>query len=194
MPTREPTDRLISRHVGLAMGAAAIPVPLADLAAVTWVQIDLVERLADRYGVDADRSLARAAVLALAGAGVARLGASLVKAAPGVGWLLGDATQVALSGAATYALGQAYREHFEAHGSLEGVDALALRARYEAYVERGREIARQLQERVFFADAVDERAEARERLARLREAGVLTEDEVRRLMEPLRDAEEGVVD
>lgn len=190
MPIREPADRLISRHVGLAMGAAVIPIPLADLAAVTWVQIDLVERLADRYGVDADRSLARAAVLALAGAGFARLGASLVKAAPGVGWLLGDATQVALSGAATYALGQAYREHFEAHGSLEGVDAPALRARYEAYVERGREIARQLQEHVFFADAVDERAEALERLARLREAGVLTEDEVRRLMEPLRGPED----
>ena len=178
------TDRLITRHVGLAMGAAAIPIPLADLAAVTLVQIDLVERLARRYSVDADRTRVKAAVLALAGATAARLGASLVKSVPGGGWLLGGATHVALAGATTYALGSAYREHFETHGSLEGPDLDALRTRYEAYVERGRAIARDLRESVRFDDeaSLDERAETLERLSRLRRAGVLTEDEFHTLV------------
>jgi uncharacterized protein (DUF697 family) len=185
MPQLDLTDRLIAQHVGFAMGAATIPVPLADLAAVTLVQIDLVERLADRYEVASDRGRTRAAVMALAGASLARLGASLVKALPGGGWLLGGATHAALAGASTYALGQVYREHFETRGSLEGPDADALRARYEQYVARGRELARELREKVSFDEEIDERGEALERLSRLRRAGVLTEEEYQRLVEPL---------
>jgi len=189
METLDVTDRLIAQHVGLAMGAAAVPLPLFDLAAVTLVQIDLVQKLADRYSVDASRTRARAAVLALAGAGVARLGASLVKVLPGGGWLLGASTHAALAGATTYAIGQVYREHFESRGSLEGPDADALRARYEAYVRRGRELARELRERVAFDDGVDEEMERLSRLSRLRRAGVLTEEEFRRLVEPLIDGD-----
>lgn len=184
MDPRNVTDRLIAGHVGLAMSAATLPIPVADLAAVTLVQIDLVQKLADRYDVDFDRTRVRAAVMALVGASLARLGASAVKAVPGGGWLLGGATHAALAGATTYALGQVYREHFETRGSLEGPDMDALRARYAAYVERGREIARDLREHVRFDDEVDERAEALERLSRLRRAGVLTEAEYRRLLEP----------
>ena len=76
MPSLDLADRLIAEHVALAMGAAAIPIPLADLAAVTLVQIDLVHKLARRYEVEADRQRAREAVLALVGASFARLGAS----------------------------------------------------------------------------------------------------------------------
>ena len=183
--SKDPTERLITRHVALAMGAAALPVPLADVAAVTWVQVDLVERLARHHGVTGDRSRARAAVLALAGATAARLGGSLVKAVPGGGWLVGGATQLVLAGATTYALGQAYREHFEADGSLEAPDFESLRERYESYVERGRELARGLREGVVFDDEIDPEVEAEERLRRLWKAGVLTEAEYRRLTETL---------
>ncbi|MGH0028878.1 MAG: DUF697 domain-containing protein [Myxococcota bacterium] len=176
------TDRLIAEHVGLAMGAAAIPLPVADLAAVTWVQVDLVHELARRYQVTSDRRRAREAVLALAGATLARAGASAVKALPGAGWWLGGATHAALAGATTWALGQVYREQFEAHGSLAAPDADVLRARYEACVERARNLARDLRERVSFDEAVDERAEDLERLARLRRAGVLREEEYRKLV------------
>ena len=34
------------------MAAATLPIPLADLAAVTLVQIDLVQKLADRFDVE----------------------------------------------------------------------------------------------------------------------------------------------
>lgn len=182
------TDRLIAEHVGLAMGAAALPIPLADLAAVTLVQIDLVQKLAQRYGVQADRSRAREAVVALAGASLARLGASAVKAVPGAGWWLGGATHAALAGATTFALGQVYREQFEARGSIEGADVEALRERYERYVERARDLARDLR-RVGFDDEVDERAEDLERLSRLHRAGILREDEYRRLVDAWKERE-----
>jgi len=176
------TDRLIAEHVGMAMGAAAIPIPLADLAAVTLVQIDLVQKLAQRFGVQADRRRAREAVLALAGASFARLGASAVKAVPGAGWWLGGATHAVLAGATTWALGRVYREEFEA-GGIGDSDVDALRARYDAYVERARSLARELRERVSFDDAQDERTEDLERLGRLRRAGILRPEEYERLIE-----------
>lgn len=183
MPPLDVTDRLIARHVGLAMGAASVPLPGVDVAAVTLVQIDLVRRLAERYRVDADRTRIRAAVMALTGASFARLSASAVKAIPGAGWWLGGATHATLAAATTWALGQVYREHFETRGALAGPDAEALRERYEACVARGREIARDLRAHVRFDDELDERIEALERLGRLRRAGVLTEAEYRRLAE-----------
>ena len=38
---RHETDTIIQDHIGYAMAAAAIPVPLVDIAAVTLVQLDM---------------------------------------------------------------------------------------------------------------------------------------------------------
>ena len=46
------TDTIIRRHVGFAMIAGAIPVPLVDIAAVTAIQLDLMKELANQYNVD----------------------------------------------------------------------------------------------------------------------------------------------
>jgi hypothetical protein len=135
-----------------------------------------------------DRERVRAAVLSIAGATLARLGASLVKSLPGGGWLVGGATQMLLSGASTWALGQVYCQHFEANGNLEEIDFEALRARYRATVERGMEIARRLRDGIGLEpEEADEADAALERIARLRRAGVITQDEYRRLVEPLAD-------
>jgi uncharacterized protein (DUF697 family) len=184
MPIDDATE-LILKHVGAAMAAAATPVPLVDIAAVAVIQVALVRRLARRYGVEYDVARSRAAVLAVAGASLARMGASAVKSLPGGGWLLGSATQAALSGASTYALGEVYREHFARSGTLDALDGEALRARYREAVERGREVVRTLR-RSMREEAVapDDHRATRERLERLRRTGVLTEAEFERLIEP----------
>jgi uncharacterized protein (DUF697 family) len=187
-PDPKPSDDIVLRHVTYAMGAAAIPIPLADVAAVSWVQYDMIEALAERFGVDVDRERARAAVLSIAGATLARLGASLVKSVPGGGWVIGGATQVLLSGASTWALGQVYCQHFESDGTLEEIDLEILRERYHAAVQRGLEIARRLRDGIGLERMEEEEAdEALERLARLRRAGVITPEEYRRLVAPLAD-------
>jgi len=184
MPIDDSTE-LILAHVGAAMAAAAAPVPLVDIVAVTAIQVALVRRLARRYGVQYDAVLGRAAVLAVAGASLARLGASAVKAIPGGGSLLGSATQAALSGASTYALGEVYREHFARSGSLDAFDGEALRSRYREAVERGRRVARTLRRTMRDEEIdLDERRATRDRLERLRRTGVLTQAEFERLVEP----------
>ena len=164
---------LILRHAAAAMAAAATPVPLADVAAVTTVQLDLLRRLAERYDVPFDAVRGRALLGAIAGASVARLGASALKILPGAGWLAGGAAQMALAGASTVAVGRVFRDHFEGRGSLEVPDAEALRARYEEALARGQDVARTLrgQERAEPADPTARR------LSRLEESGVLTAEE-----------------
>jgi uncharacterized protein (DUF697 family) len=185
MPINDTTE-LILKHVGAAMAAAAAtPVPLVGIAAVAVIQVALVRRLARHYGVEYDVVRGRAAVLAVAGASLARVGANAVKSLPGGGWLLGGATQAALSGASTYALGEVYREHFARNGTLDALDGDALRARYREALERRREVARKLRRSMRNeAVAPDEHRATRERLERLRRTGVLTQAEFERLVEP----------
>ena len=172
-----PAHEIILSHVGAAMAAAATPIPLVDVASVTAIQIALVRRLARRYRVEYDAVRVRSAVLALAGAALARLGASAVKLWPGVGSVAGGVAQVTLSGVSTYALGEAYRGHFEARGTLDDLDADAMRSRYQEAAERGREIVRALRRQRRDAAKRDDAVERRGRLERLHRTGILTRSE-----------------
>jgi uncharacterized protein (DUF697 family) len=182
-------DTIISNHVGYAMAAAAIPVPLADIAAVTLVQLDMVKALSAEYGQDYDESRGNAMLASLAGASAARLGASVFKSIPVAGTLVGAAAQIALSGASTYAVGHTFRGVYEDNGTLANVDTDALRERYEEYVAKGRRLAQSLRDSVTHEDAIDEISANLERLDRLRRAGVITDEEFTRLSQPLSDAE-----
>lgn len=121
---------IISNHVGFSMAAGAIPVPLVDIAAVTAVQLDMLAKLAQFYEVDFDTDRGKALVSAIISAGMGsylgftlgRIGASLVKGVPFLGTAVGIASQAALSGAATYALGRIFDSHFKGEGDLINFD------------------------------------------------------------------------
>ncbi len=183
-------EAIIHNHVGYAMAAAAIPVPLADIAAVTLVQLDMVKSLSASYAVHYDESRANAILVSLAGASLARLGASVFKAIPIAGSLVGAAAQIALSGASTYATGQVFRGVFEDSNSLEGIDRQALRRRYAEYVEKGRRLAQSLrQEQPGTLQDSEEMSASLERLERLRRSGVITDEEFERLRTPANSSE-----
>ncbi len=190
MESKARADAIIADHVVYSMLAAAIPVPVADIAAVTAVQLDMVRGLAEHYSVKYEVERGKAIVLSLAGASAARLGASAVKMLPLAGTLIGGATQIVLSGASSYAVGEVFRRHFEADGSLSDLDPDDLRRRYREYVQKGREIARTLRERAMpFCEperaGAEEVAETLERLERLRACGAISQEEFDRLKKPL---------
>jgi len=180
-------EDIITHHVGYAMAAAAIPVPLADIAAVTLVQLDMVKALSSEYGVDYDESRSNALLAALVGASAARLGASVFKVIPLAGSLVGAAAQIVLSGASTYAVGQVFRGVYEDRGTLANVDTDRLRDRYDEYVVKGRRLARNLRQSVDRGASREQISDSLERLDRLRRAGVITDEEFDRLSSPLID-------
>lgn len=139
-------SEIVRNHTIYSMGGSLIPVPLLDLAAVTAIQLDMVKQLSNLYGADYSENSGKALVGALTGNVFARLGASLVKAIPGIGSILGGVSLVALSGAATYALGNVYVRHVSNGGSLADLNADDYREFFKERFEEGKKKAAEWKE------------------------------------------------
>ena len=94
---REQADAIIKKHVLLSIGGGLIPIPLVDMAAVTALQVSMLEQLADVYGIGYNRSIAKSFIGGLTGSIGAKVGASLIKAIPGVGSVIGGVAMSATS-------------------------------------------------------------------------------------------------
>nr|WP_277874366.1 MULTISPECIES: DUF697 domain-containing protein [unclassified Leptolyngbya] len=168
-------EAIIRTHVLWAMGGGLIPIPLVDFAAVTAIQLEMLQQLAQLYGVDYSKSNGKAFVSALTGTSLARLGASFLKALPGVGTLVGGASMALTSGASTYAVGQVAVNHFSNSGTLNNFVEDQLKTIYDSAFERGKTYVSDLEN-----DKGDDAAkifQTLEQLGKLKEQGVLTEEE-----------------
>jgi uncharacterized protein (DUF697 family) len=170
---------IIRNHIGFSMGAALVPFPGADLLAVSAVQLNMLRQLAKLYQVGFMDTLGKTFISAVAGTGAARLGASLIKAIPGVGTFIGELSMPVLSGASTYALGNVVAQHFHDGGTLEDFDLTKARNTYKEEIEEGKRIANELTPQAPPAamTGTDATLERINKLAEMRDAGVLTEEE-----------------
>lgn len=173
MEYRDQVAKIIKNHCLWALGAGLLPVPLLDLAAVTAIQMDMLRQLADLYKVDFSKSQGKFFVSGLTGSTLAGLGASVVKAIPGLGSVLGGVSMSVLSGASTYAVGHVAATHFEANGTLDDVDFKWAREKYREAVERGKEVVSDWQKK----ESRHELYEALVQLGELKEKGLITEEE-----------------
>jgi uncharacterized protein (DUF697 family) len=192
MHRRNDANDIIKTYVLWSMGGGLIPIPLADLAAVTVLQLNMLERLATLYGVDYSRQRGKTFVAALTGSSAAKIGSSLLKIIPGIGSVVGGVAMSITSGASTYAVGQVAINHFEVAESLDDIDVGEARQAYEEAFEEGKEVAAKMKEDQQHAeqDASSEDVfEALEKLGALRDKGVITEEEFeqqkRKLLERL---------
>ena len=173
-------DSIIKNHMVWSMGAGFIPVPIADLFAVSAIQLDMIRQMCKLYDVDFKQTEGKALITALTGSGLARLGARAVKFIPGVGSILGGVTMAALSGASTYALGEVFKKHFETGGTFLDFDPQRLKNYYNEKFEKGKEVAEEMRKKqenisksVEASSAVDKLKE----LADMKAAGILTDEE-----------------
>ena len=60
-------DGIINTHLGFAMVAGAIPIPIVDIAAVTAIQMDMLQQLAKIYEVDFNGERGKSTALSLIG-------------------------------------------------------------------------------------------------------------------------------
>lgn len=142
---RQSADMVIRNHVMWSMGAGFIPVPIADLFAVTAVQLDMVRQMCKLYDVDFKETEGKALITTLTGSGLARLGSrALVKLIPGVGSYIGGVSLAILSGASTYALGEVFKKHFETGGTFLDFDPARLKKFYQEKFEKGKRVAKDM--------------------------------------------------
>lgn len=128
--TDERRDELASQLVdrlSLWSGAAGlVPIPIVDVAAVGGVQLLMLRRLSEIYGVPFSENRGKSIIASLAGsilpASTATTSAmavgSLVKALPGIGWAVGALTMPVFSAGATYVIGKVFIQHFASGGTL----------------------------------------------------------------------------
>jgi uncharacterized protein (DUF697 family) len=183
MTKRTEAEKIINKHMIWAMGGGLIPLPVLDFAAVTAIQIDMLNQLSRLYEVDYDAATGKTFVAALTGSTLAKLGSSMVKIIPGFGTLLGGVSMSILSGASTFAVGRVAVEQFESGGGLFDVNWEATKKMYQDFFEEGTIFAENLQrEQPAAADEAAPSSAASmiaelERLESLRSKGVITDEE-----------------
>jgi uncharacterized protein (DUF697 family) len=131
-------DKVIRDSVVWSMGAGLIPVPLADMVAVTAIQIDMLKQIASLYQVDFAENRLKSWIAALSGSAIPKVGAGIIKFIPGIGSLVGGVSMAALSGASTYAVGQVFAQHFESGGTLLDFDVEKFKDFYKRQFEIGK--------------------------------------------------------
>jgi uncharacterized protein (DUF697 family) len=142
---RQSADMVIRNHIMWSMGAGFIPVPIADLFAVTAVQLDMVRQMCKLYDIDFKETEGKALITTLTGSSLARLGSrALVKLIPGIGSYIGGVSLAILSGASTFALGEVFKKHFETGGTFLDFDPARLTKYYQEKFEKGKSVAKNL--------------------------------------------------
>lgn len=190
---KENARSIIRNHMIWSMGAGLIPVPIADFFAVSAIQLDMVRQLCKLYEIDFKTTEGKAIITSLTGSGIAKVGArAAIKVIPGIGAVIGGITMSVLSGASTYALGEAFTKHFETGGTILDFDLERLKKYYNQKFEKGKKVAQEYKEEqkkqkeAFKAnskvqkkdgDPVDKLKE----LAQLKKDGLITEEEFQKM-------------
>ncbi|MEL6925448.1 MAG: DUF697 domain-containing protein [Bacteroidota bacterium] len=203
-------DTIIRNHVIWSMGAGLIPVLIADIFAVSALQLDMIRQLCKVYDIDFKEQQGKAIVTSLTSSTLARLGArSVVKLIPGIGSLIGGVAVSVFAGASTYALGEVFKAHFESGGTILDFDPERLKNYYREKFEKGKKVARDLkdeaaeafveedveeilEEDIPVADAKTDDSEMDiitrlKELGQLKESGVITEEEFQAMKKKLID-------
>jgi uncharacterized protein (DUF697 family) len=135
-------DTIVRNHVIWSMGAGMIPVLVADIFAVSAIQLDMIRQMSKVYDTEFNELQGKAIVTALTSSTIARLTAgSVVKLIPGIGSLLGGVTVSVFAGASTYALGEVFKRHFESGGTILDFDPERVKKLYKEKFEKGKKIA-----------------------------------------------------
>jgi len=115
-------SELVDR-LSLWSGAAGfIPVPLVDIAAVWGVQLHMLRRLSEIYGVPFSENRGKSILTSLAGAAIpattATAASSIMKSVPIIGTAIGALTMPVVAAGATWVIGQVFIKHFASGGTL----------------------------------------------------------------------------
>ena len=122
----EEAAKLVGRFSLWSGAAGLIPVPLVDIAAVGGVQLQMLRKLSEIYGVPFSDNRGKSVIASLAGSLIPASAAtttamgfsSALKFIPGIGSVVAALTMPVFSAGATYAIGKAFIQHFASGGTL----------------------------------------------------------------------------
>jgi uncharacterized protein (DUF697 family) len=148
---RQQARDVIKYHALMSAGFGAIPIPVADMAAVAGVQANMIHDLAKLYAIPFKKEYARTAIASILGGGlpfavsITPAITSALKIIPVVGTTLGAVLMPSLSVVTTIALGRLFQRHFEAGGNLLNLNVDELRKHFRKEFESAKEESKNLQ-------------------------------------------------
>lgn len=114
--------KVVDRYVLWSGAAGLIPVPFVDMTVVSGVQLQMLRRLAEIYGIKFSDNLGKSVLATLVGSIIPMTSgmglASVTKAVPLFGTAVAVLSMPALSAGATYIIGRVFINHFESGGTL----------------------------------------------------------------------------
>ena len=118
----EVASQLVDRLALWSGAAGLIPLPVVDLAAVGGVQLYMLRRLSEIYGVPFSENRGKSVLASLAGAVIpfttATTVGGLAKFFPVIGTAIGQLTMAGVSAPATWVIGKVFIQHFASGGTL----------------------------------------------------------------------------
>jgi len=126
----EQATQVVDRFSLWSGAAGLIPVPIVDVAAVAGVQLQMLRKLSEIYGVPFAENRGKSVLTSLAGAIIpastatttAMTFGSLIKGVPGFGWTVGALTMPVFSAGVTWVIGRVFMKHFASGGTLLDFD------------------------------------------------------------------------
>jgi uncharacterized protein (DUF697 family) len=136
----------VKNYVIGAMGASLIPAPLLDVAAVSGVQLAMLNALSKKYGIPFSENVGKSVIASLmGGVGAGMLSRpiylSVVKVFPGLGTLAGLATMPVVAGGLTWAIGKVFVQHFSSGGTFLNFNPEKVREYFQRLYEDGKTVA-----------------------------------------------------
>lgn len=147
LPRRYPSARIrqlkaeqtVRDHVLLAASAAAIPLPLVDMAAEAAIQVRMVKRLAEIYDIDFSDERAKALVVAaLGGFSMGWAASGVLRYASFASYFATLWPSAAFNSAVTYAIGRVFCRYFNGGGRPEDLTPELAAAQLREHASRWR--------------------------------------------------------
>jgi uncharacterized protein (DUF697 family) len=122
----EIVSKLVERFSLWSGVAGLLPMPVVDVFVVGGLQLQMLNRLSQIYGVPFSENRGKALIASLAGSWIPATSgigaASALKFVPILGAIVSGFVMPVLSAGATYAIGKAFIKHFESGGTLLDFD------------------------------------------------------------------------
>jgi uncharacterized protein (DUF697 family) len=123
---QEAASQLVDRFSLWSGAAGLIPIPVVDVVAVGGVQLQMLRKLSEIYGVPFTDNRGKSVIASLAGAIISASTAtttgltfgSLIKGIPLIGSAIGSLVMPVYSAGTTYVIGQVFMKHFASGGTL----------------------------------------------------------------------------
>lgn len=139
------SHELVKKYMWWSMGAGLLPIPLVDIAAVSGVQLKMLSELAKVYDVKFSKNAGKSIISALLG-GISADAlsksyiTSAIKSIPIIG-IVGSVSMPIFSGAATWAVGKVFIQHFASGGTFLDFDPKKVKDYFMNLFKQGQEMA-----------------------------------------------------